>query len=72
MLNFLLQLSSDSFKTDVLYSVEEKLAISRAARLPEEVSKEEKINWFHYLREGCERFQLPSDDETVITCVLFT
>lgn len=65
VLEFLLLLSSDTFKPDVLISLEERLRLSAAANLPDEFTEEEKIDWYKYLQEGSERFRLPSDDSEV-------
>lgn len=66
VIKFLLCLSSDAFKTETLSLLDNRLKISRIANLPEEIYEGEKINWFQYLQEGSEKFQIPFEETEVI------
>lgn len=66
MLDLMLQLSSNAFKPEVMSSLEPNLLISRRAVFPEEITEEEKIDWFKYLLEGSEKFKIPENDEVIL------
>lgn len=54
-------LSRDTFKSDVLLSLERRFQLCSDITLPDEFNKfteEEKIDWNKYLQEGSEKFRL--------------
>lgn len=60
-MEFLTKLANDPFKTETIYCLEDKLEASKKAIYPEEITEEEFINWYKYLREGHEKYELPPD-----------